>query len=543
MILEDEAIDVRDLEQILGITITNPFFRVKINNSFHAKLVIKIRDFYAKYRRFLKRIWKEDYSTALLYNSQHVPFWKEDKDNSANKQFDVIDEKKLIDPFFNLEYVQFSEFIPKESLYELRKQIQKFKSKYVHPNDFNFYDQERDYEYYAEVNRYDFQTPIAGFMINPSSDLGNFFSKCEINMESASLSFVLISFKMSLNEEWKKKINDICVKRIYNYPRYFYLDKVKLRDARSIEKGAIAGGRCKEILFQCIIEEIKYRTVKILRDNFNLITNDLKASCDSFLYFETNINGNGDRDFWQSMCIYPFHCYFSDQYDACITFIGNNIICINRFNKKYNYYGGLFQSTVGEDYNHLIAYSNIRSVCNEQITDLNKMIHLCKDKKVEIWMALRNKSLKNSHYILRFLREYQMKTDFQWTFRNHDNKWVFSDKYVEHINQELNNTFEDITSTIERIDVRAEEENNKASYDMQHHTFITNFLSAFFAFIAIIISIILNDDSKKRTFAIIETNTFIKYILIGMIGYIVIWIIVKIVKTLIIQIDKKRIIN
>ena len=539
MLIDDQAVDVKDLSNIWGTEITNPEYNIKINNTLHDKTIIALNNFYLRHRTIISKIWKEDAFTKQYFNFDHDYFKKHRKkySNAAEKQIDSKDGKS-VDPFFNLEYIQFAEFLPKESLYELESQIRKFKDKYISPNNIYFPAIDIVYGDYAKANRYRFDTHLTAFSIDNKSALGTFFSGCDIKMESASLSFVLVSIRFYINEQWKKKISDFAVSGTDDYDRYFHLDRVKIKNVRTLSKGCIGAESFKKYVLSGIYEEIKYRTRKILRQYFEFVTCTMETSSGVFMYFKTNIDKNGSEHFWLSMGVYSFECYLSDEYDACITFIDNNIVCINRFDVKYEY-GDIFQQEVANQFNQVTAFSNIKEACNEQISLINKWMHKCEGKNIDLWLQLWQTFNKKNWHIKRFLCEYNMQNRFEWEFMNRRGDYVFSQEDCERTNTETKIMNEDISSIMSAVDKRINAENLVDSNKMQRQTFVTNYASAIFAVIAIVVSIVLNDKAKNVVSDLLSDWPLLPMVLTILLVAIVLWSVIDVIKTLYRWIEKK----
>lgn len=529
--LTDNRVDVKDIEKLFGINITNPEYKVSINNSFRDKAMIITNSFYRRHRKFFSKVWKEDILTKNILDADHSWFKKhrEEYTNAADKQISTKDGQTE-DPFFKTEYIRFSEFLPKESLYDFKNQLKKFKEKYVSSSNIGLLDDEKEYDDLAMANRYRFETQVTGFMIDSRSDLGLFFSSCDIRMESASLSFVLLSIRLYLNEDWIKKTSDFAVNKTNDYDRYYYLDKIKIKNVRTIEKGSMGADVYKKYVLACIFEEMKYRARNILRRYFEFVTRKMNSSSIVFMYIETNIGKNTSGAFWRSIDIYPEACYLSSDYDACISFLGNNIVCINRFDERYNYYGGIFQNEIPEQFNQYIAFLNIKAACNEQISVINKLMRKCQSKTIDIWLELWKKINENYWYIQRFLNEYNINGSLYWEFINSRDDSFLSKDDLDRLNRETKNMNGDISSIMEAIEERISAKNLEDSHELQHQTFVTNFVSAILAFFAIVISIALNDSGKKIVSSLFSQLPIIPVLLYILCVVIVIYVVFDMIR-------------
>ena len=100
MLIDDQAVDVKDLSNIWGTEITNPEYNIKINNTLHDKTIIALNNFYLRHRTIISKIWKEDAFTKQYFNFDNDYFKKHRKkySNAAEKQIDSKDGKS-VDPF------------------------------------------------------------------------------------------------------------------------------------------------------------------------------------------------------------------------------------------------------------------------------------------------------------------------------------------------------------------------------------------------------------------------------------------------------------
>ena len=98
---------------------------------------------------------------------------------------------------------------------------------------------------------------------------------------------------------------------------------------------------------------------------------------------------------------------------------------------------------------------------------------------------------------------------------------------------------EDISSIMSAVDKRINAENLVDSNKMQRQTFVTNYASAIFAVIAIVVSIVLNDKAKNVVSDLLSDWPLLPMVLTILLVAIVLWSVIDVIKTLYRWIEKK----
>lgn len=526
-----EKIDYQKIENDIDLRLTNSKYRYKLNRGFHERTILILRNAYVKKRGFLSKLWKEDeMDKCILNTADRASNFRREHSNAASKQIDLFTRKE-VDPVFSPEYIQFSEPIPKEYVSLFDKRIVKFINKYEDRRSAFNRHQDVDFEYYSQINKAEFMHRVADFNINQDTDLGVIFSACTIQIESISESFVNLIFQFSFNDTRKKRINDLCVNNMSDVFSYSDLSQVKLRNCRKIQKGFFSGSEYKKYALSVFFNEVKYRTRRILYSYFRILSFPLNQNeASAFVYFETNIDGNSDKFFWESIGLIPHHLYFSEGHDSCIvpgSKYSGDIMCIFRRNPHYEDYG-IYKYSVCDCFNRIIAFSNIEEAGNEGRTIVNRWMYESRSFNIDIWLELKKRAEDELRYIERFAKNIKC---FSWNYYNFysmSGAGLFQSEYYEIEKQRFGELEKEINNILEIVDSNVERKNTSASLGIQQTSFVIDCISALLALTAIIISLISNETmtvlinfmAEKQwvlkfiafIFAIIFAGTFIKVI-------------------------------
>lgn len=514
MYIDDkDIVDAREIKKIFGIDITNPIYKRKVNSSISDKIKIGIYNYCCNNRLLNSSNMSQESETSCSFDIYNI--FEKNQNNKAEPEYQ---NGIYVNPFFNVGFIQISEFFPKETVYRLNEKIDNFRL------------------LFSSENRKE-QTEEAYFPIKRDTSLGELFKACKIKVEEASPTFDIVSFRFYLNDELKQKMNDFAVGNTPDYDRFFGLDKLKVTNSRNAKKGFISGVFYKSYVMTSIYEELKYRVRKELGNEIFLLTNSLDSS-EAFIFIETNISKDSSKIFWQSMNVYPSTLHFVKDINACVTQIGHNIVCIHKACEDKDFNEGCFDMYASDDFNQIIALENLIENSKKKISIINRWIQNCPKKGIEYWLELRKKVNEMLAYNLRFYEEYNLNIKSEWKYeQNVIGTYLKFDKLDDSMKNEIDQIKNNIKLIIKELDERFNEKNIETSYDLQHQTFITNFISAIFAFVAIVIALFGDNDTRTNALKLfISTPHLLKgfiivvvfipliYIVIGVLAGIIKWI-------------------
>lgn len=523
------VIDYKDIQKELDCKIENRKYRKKIKVKLKDRVKILSLEYYIKHRNIIKKIFPESRMDTVMLDSHE----KSNLFKCGIKNGVIADKNSLgedIQPHFKVEYIQMAEIMPKENIPDFGNKVKKFKQKYSNQSSFLFQGHSIDYDFCKEVNENGFDMLIATFAIKENGRFGECFSSCEIRMQSISKSFVLISFQLTLRDSWAEKIENLILKDVGIYKYYGDVSNIKFKDLRIIQKGYVSETAYKQYLFDAICEETKYVARKEIVKSFEFVVKKYKQSnIYAFWFINTNIDKNSNKIFWKSIGVEPQRCFCSSTEDACITFgnyEGNNIYCLYKENKKSKYYG-IFNHDVGYDFNTISALNNTEIATEHVLTLINTWIYKSRYDGIEVWLELKRITENKLEYFRRFFSEFDSNMIFEWTFRNMSNEDLHGERFYVNTKDKIENVRNSLENISLIVNEKFSTKSTSASISIQQITFITNFMSAIFALIAIIISLI-SEEGNAYIVYMMANSKFILCIIGVALALVIAWMLRKI---------------
>nr|WP_297769171.1 hypothetical protein [uncultured Butyrivibrio sp.] len=484
-------VDYKDIEKITEIKFSNPMYTRKVKRGIKEKFYIFLCTFYKKHRAFLSKIWKESDELKSYLDLKRIEY--KDDSNAASIQYNqraCCSEQ----PFFYLERIHFAEVLPKGQVEKFESDLRSFVDRNRRESIFSI-DNGENLDFFEMVCKSRFEQLLASFAIDKKTSLGKVFDDCRISAESMSDSFIKIVFDFGLNERYKEAISRVFVGNIEKYKTFFSMKRVRFRSLRFMTKGYYSEHAYKKCIIDSLINEVKFcarrEVVKGLGVmNYPGESNEYKA----FLFFETNVDKNSDRKFWESIGVDKDRCFFSDMSDACIYYSLNNsadIFCIYKKNNKYKY-PDIFKGDAANCFNNILAYSHVQQNCIFSLTIINKWMQKCKKDSLSIWMTLYSKADKALELVEKFYEEYSFKegcVQSMWRFESLSEEKITFDDYDSFITNEIHNNQKNIRLIKKAISEKMSMKNTIVSMGMQKLSVVIGLTSAIISFFAIFLTL------------------------------------------------------
>ena len=488
-------VDYKDVENITGIRFSNPKYMRNVKRSVKERFFIFLCDLYKKHRNFLCKIWKESDELKSYLDLTRREY--NDDSNAASLQHNQS-TGSMEEPYCYLERIHFAEVLPKGQVDIFERHFQTFVNKNRRESIYSI-DNDLDLDYIEMVCKSRFEHLLASFAIDEKTNLGKVFDYCRVSAESMSDSFIKIVFDFGLNEKYKGAISKVCVGNIEKYRTYFSMRRVRFRNLRFLTKGYYSEYAYKKCILESLINEVKFCARKEVVKKLGVLdypgeSNEYKA----FLFFETNVDKNSDRKFWESIGVDKERCFFSDFADACICYSLNNssdILCIYKKNKDFKC-ADIFKGDVANCFNNPLAYSHVQQNCMFSLTRINKWIQKCKNDSLSIWMTLYTKADKALELVEKFYEEYSFKdgcVQEMWTFESLSEKKITFDDYDSFISKEIHNNQKNIRLIKKTISEKMNTKNTIVSMGIQKLSVVIGLASAIISFFAIFLTLVGNE--------------------------------------------------
>lgn len=402
----DVRVDFDEFYQEFGIKVTNPVYRNEALPAKH-KIMIALREKYIKHRNVYRRIFREKESEEFMLDSGNYESSGYEINCSAEPQYNCKTGEK-IEPFIELEAIEIVDILPKEFLPEFKKKIQRMlKSKYVY--GFN-HTEETNVDIYKKVHNSFFKFSAATLAFKPGCEFSRYASRLNIEMLSLSSSFVGIVYRFWINEEWKDKINKLCVSDRAKHEFYSGIENLRWYQFRRIGKEANPGNIYKEKILAVLLEEIKYRLAEELHKDFRSVILSMNNKPIAFNVFKTNIDGNSSKEFWNSIGIEARFCNFINGQDACINSLHQDNVKLDyiyKRNKNDRYDSECFAHNIVERFIEYLCVVGVKNAIEDQITQISVWIQRGQNANLDTWLQIKLDTDNSLMYATRFVNEFK----------------------------------------------------------------------------------------------------------------------------------------
>lgn len=507
----DVQVDLDEFYQEFEIKVTNPIHRKDALPAKH-KIMIALREKYLKHRNVYKRIFREKQSEEFMLSSNSYESRSYEINCSAEPQHDCKTGEK-IEPYIELEAIEIVDILPKEFLPEFQKEIQRMvKGNYV--DGFN-HTEETNIDVYKKVHDSFFRFSAASLSFKPGCNFSRYASGLNIEMLSLSSSFVGLVYRFWINEEWKEKINNLCVSDRAKHEYYSGMEKLRWHQFRRIGKGTNPGNIYKEKMLAALLEEIKYRLAEELHKDFKMVIFSMNKKPIAFNVFKTNIDGNSSKEFWKSIGIEARFCNFLKGQDACINPLHRDNLDLDyiyKRNKNDRYDSECVAYDIVENFVEYLCVVGVKNAIEDQITQISVWIQRGQKANLDTWLQIKSATDNSLMYATRFVNEFKSRGYLDPNDYDVRTGANIAMNAVENLDKTVEHCKKLIDDTVLVVDSNVEARNSTSSYRIQKTTFYTNLCSAIFALIAIAISL-LSDEVRNMAIAWMSNSMIVKFIL------------------------------
>ncbi len=462
-------------------------------------------------KNIIMRIMFIIYKKARLFLSKwwSLSAWQ---DHSWNNDFNIFDKKYNNQatityfnkkPFFNIETISMLELIPKEEYNNIIKGIERFKHKHIDKNKIhiprnlnNFTNSFGNYGTYFNID---------SFIIKSNSPLKSYISSIVFHIDSISNSFYCLNITVHLNKELKEDLSHFLVNDVKSYSEISGFEDKKWYQFRTLGKRNTSGSVYKNKILNGIITDIMWHVLDNLSRYIKTIlifeqSKEVPICCS----ISTNIDGNNNHEFWNSVGIDSFSCDFKNNFTSCIAWRDSGApFYVYLDNMNYNPDDQLSNKLFARDFgsylcNYLIS-SQINTVINSTLTKYSSKVSKLKNKSLSKILKINASMHTEMFFFLRFLNEFECNvstTEFENFYNIYfENKPIIYDlhKNIEKETRQTLKTYTDIEHLYQtNIDYKA----SKFNYNIQRNTLIITFVSALVAILALFVSLLSFDSFK-----------------------------------------------
>lgn len=481
--------DFRELEEKYDFKIEYPgVYRLELKT----RLMEKLYCVYTIMRKKLVRLFPLS-AEEEMYNSfrRRRPIKKEP--NSP---------ENIEESFFTNKFIHMFDFVPKENMERLIREISQFKKKHVKGTG-GIGDEDERASKLKSFFSGSFQMPVYSFGIKEQSSLHNYISEIHIGFQELTASINTVLYTIVLNRDLISKLDKICIDDIDDY---FVLStrNWKWYEFYKIGYATYSARIYKAEFINAYIKDIKWNVIKTLRKNITFYLIDNQEILPSVNVYHTNIDGNKNAQFWQSIQV--------EEPESC-DFIKNGIACINwsRHTADIDY---IYKSTHGNKIYESIYPMDIRyyysqflvrrTIIQQTYSRIEKYMETCDEYnthhvKLKKWLAYKAKVERQNIYYKRFYNEqkedvYDTSDFIEMFSKNIGNKKSITERLIEKQFQGAKEACIALSQALDYINTNVEYRSSIENYRVQSRTLFFTFISMAVATLALIVTCMTSEN-------------------------------------------------
>lgn len=482
-------LDFRELEEKYDFKIGYPgVYRWEFKTRLMEKLYFEYAIIRKKMERFFPLSDEEE-----MYNSfrRKHPI-KREPNSPENKE----------ESFFTNKFIHMYDFVPKENMERLISEISQFKKKHVKGSG-GIGDEDERASKLKSFFSGSFQMPVYSYGIKEQSPLYNYISEIHIGFQELTTSINTVLYTIVLNKSLVSKLDKICIDdiddlfvlRASNWKWYeFYKMGYATYSARIYKS---------EFINACI-KDIKWNVIKTLRKNITFYLIDNQEILPSINVYHTNIDGNKNAQFWQSIQVEdPESCDFTKNGIACINWSRHtaDIDYIYKSTRGYEIYESIYPMDIKYYYSQFLVR---RTIIQQTYSRIEKYMETCDEYntrhvKLKKWLDYKAKVERQSIYYKRFYNEqkedmYDTSDFIEMFSKSIGNKKSITERLIEKQFQGAKEACAALNQALDYINTNIEYRSSIENYRVQSRTLFFTFISMAVATLALIVTCMTSEN-------------------------------------------------
>ena len=254
--------------------------------------------------------------------SEHEKYWFDDdlfsKEEAADmpQGFDYI-EKKDVDSFVKLDYIDLYDYLPKEDLPKFIKELKKcVRRNKIAP--FGAFRSREDIDKIDNFGRYyDGQafTHILSVRFRKNEKLQQSCSDLSVSLRNLSATFLLVQYRVYITKEFNTKIAEVCKKKYSGYTTVYRQFNTPWYAVKKFGRSSHTGNNVRQEKIYKMISQLKWQILMEIRKTYSVRFWDDGIFTPTFETYSTNIRPSNERrnlEFWDSISFDRVADYLSD---------------------------------------------------------------------------------------------------------------------------------------------------------------------------------------------------------------------------------------
>lgn len=451
------------------------------------------------------RIWYSKWKP--LNEAQRFAFEKDSHNEKSTKMplgYDFSTYQR-VEGFVNLKYIDFYDFLPKESLDAFRKSLKNFVSKnkrmpYGDAHDIfetEFIDEMGTYSDYHSYRR------ICDIRIINNTFLESYAEDVTVSSCNLSTSFCIIKYRFHIKDEFNKKYNNICQHSYDTFTDVFRPLNVPWYKPWKFGRSYSSGNREREKQIYFLMAELKKNICGELEKYFHLSFINQRMFLPVFETYKTNLllsEYESNVDFWDSLG-FGRRCDYSNDYNLFLPwpidankYQGNSMVAVCGGETDNNdYIKEIAMHDISDDFSVYLVADTINKLANRDIAVCNKRISKgIRSARASKLLKIRLKVKKQIYQTYRFLSEFTGNT-IAFDSREAFVSDVFDDgtlygRIYDGLSNKIRNTKEQVDILLNLMDDATEYTAAKSDRTIQFIMIIVTVLSLIVAILSLTIT-------------------------------------------------------
>lgn len=407
-------------------------------------------------------------------------------------------EKKEEPGYLRLKYIDFFDFLPKEDLPKFKRAHASFVRKNK-LSPYGIFQTRRDREKLAYLERYvdwDYWTRLPTVEITKKKDANHYFSYVAVSIRNLSSSFLLVSYRIYVSDEFNKELDRVCRSSYEPYSDVFRQYTIPWYKPKRFGRSMYTGDDARKKEYYQLLAKLKWNAFSELSRFFPFHFGQNLMFPPTFQTFSTNIRPNKtqeDRAFWASvMLCSPID--YAPKLNACICWdyecSRNEGICLSAyFGGKYSASDILPEIAEHDFADSLSVYmtaSSLRRVAERDTATCNRKIsRAIRHSKASGILKTRVSIERKLYYSYRFISEFSGETldtsDCKYFSLDFDKKRSYIKLNFEGITKSVKETKANIDSLLHMLNDAAEYRSTSANITLQWFMTVITLLSLLIA--------------------------------------------------------------
>lgn len=415
--------------------------------------------------------------------------------------FDYI-EKKDVDSFVKLDYIDLYDYLPKEDLPKFIKELKKcVRRNKIAP--FGAFRSREDIDKIDNFGRYyDGQafTHILSVRFRKNEKLQQSCSDLSVSLRNLSATFLLVQYRVYITKEFNTKIAEVCKKKYSGYTTVYRQFNTPWYAVKKFGRSSHTGNNVRQEKIYKMISQLKWQILMEIRKTYSVRFWDDGIFTPTFETYSTNIRPSNERrnlEFWDSISFDRVVDY-APTYNACVCWDykhGENegtrlsAFCGGNYSRD-DHLPEIAHHDISDIYGVYLTAATLEYVADRDIAICNKKISkVIRKTKTSSVLKVRVAVERKLYYCYRFISEFSGKSidhDDVKAFRHQFyKKGSVSSRSLEGISKRIKETKVQIDNILKLLNDAAEYRSSESNIKLQWIMMIVTILSLFVALYSI----------------------------------------------------------